>query len=291
MKKIKNDNRGMIIVFTLIMLAVFLTTALSFSYFIIRDINKAKSIDNSIIAYYSADAGMEESLYLLKNQELAESVESLKSKRPSPIEMTLSKGAWDISSSTSYETSVLRQRLYNGQSAKFFILNRGALTGQNTTKSITLEWHKSGGIPKLQASMTQLTSQFDNNGSLIYFTDRSELEVDDTLVKCFDLKDRDFSGAVLSPLPDYLIEYKVLGENNEDFIDTLRVKTYSIACDPNPDTMAAAFNSNGITNPTVKSSGTYGRSTQSIIAHILPKDPVSGLLGFVLFSEQDVTKE
>lgn len=279
----------MIIVFTLIMLAVFLTTALSFSYFIISDINKAKAIDNSIIAYYSADAGMEESLYLLKNQELAESVEILKDKRPSPIEMTLSKGIWDISSSTSYETSVLRQRLHNGQSAKFFILNRSGITDQNTTKSITLEWHKggAGSTAKLQASMTQLTSQ----GSLIYFTDRSELEVDDLLVKCFDLKDRDISGSLLSPLPDYLVEYKVLGENNEDYVDTLEVKAYSIACDSNPDTMAAAYNPSGITNPTVKSSGTYGRSTQSIIAHILPKDPVSGMLGFVLFSEQDVTKE
>lgn len=281
----------MIIVFTLIMLTVFLTTALSFSYFIISDINKAKAIDNSIIAYYSADAGMEESLFLLKNQELAGSVDSLKSKRPDPIDMVLSKGVWDISSSTSFETSVLRQRLHNGQSAKFFILNRDST---NQTKSITLEWYK--GIDttaKLQVNLTQLAHQYQSS-TLIYYLDTSILEVADTIgkgsVACYNLKDLDLDGIALDSPSDYLAEFLVLG-SSVDFVDTLDVKAYSIACDSNPDTMAAAYNPQGITNPTVKSTGTYGRSTQSIIAHILPKDPVSGMLGFVLFSEQDVTKE
>jgi len=292
MRHIKSDNRGMILVFTLLLLGVFLSTALSFSYFVIGDINKARAIDDSVIAYYSADAGMEESLYLLKNQSATDKLAAIMLSRPGDNSLDQSKGKWNIGESTNYEQAVLRQRLYNGQSVKFFILNRPS----NKTESITLEWQK--GLDNagektpanLQVNMTQLIPQVQSS-TLVYYQDTSQLEVADseTGIKCYDLKDLDFNKQPITTPPDYLLEFKVFGGSDTDYVERLSVKAYNGVCtmaEPQRD-----FNPQGITNLTLKSKGTYGRATQNIIAQILPRDPVSGILSFVLFSESDVIKE
>jgi hypothetical protein len=113
MAKIRQDQQGMIIVFTLILLSVLLSAALGLSYFVIGDINKARAIDNSIIAYYAADAGLEQSLYLLKKQQAAPNMATLKELKPAPEALSASQGQWDILDSTDYEKTFLRQRLLN----------------------------------------------------------------------------------------------------------------------------------------------------------------------------------
>lgn len=295
MINLQSDKRGVILVFTLILLSVLLSTALGFSYFIIADINKARAIDDSIIAYYAADAGIEESLYLLKKQEATESLNSLTLLNGSG-EMNVSGGAWDILDSTDYEKGFLRQRLSNGQSVKFFILNRGLSAEQanyNGAKSISVEWQKGKNTtPNLQVILTQLWPQRQDS-SMIYFTDTSELEVADSASNgrgetCYDFKDLALDNNSLDKPVDYLVELKVLG-NSDDFVDRIVVKAYNKRCQEAD--WSKDINETGITNLTLKAKGKYGRSQQSIIAHLLPKDPVSGLLGFVLFSEQDITKE
>jgi len=292
MSRIKSDNRGMIIVFTLILLAVFLTAALGFSYFIIGDINKARAIDDSVIAYYAADAGIEESLYLLKKQGLPGLLDGLKAARPGDVKLGASAGIWNILGSSNFEKTILRQRLYNGQSVKFFILKRGLEDTSNKTKSVTVEWYKGAGLtPKLQINLTQLSPQQDAGGNLIYYQDYSQLQTSDSSSEagpiCINLKDSALDGLTLPPR-DYMVELKALGAA-DDFIGQIIVKAYDNACGASAD--AIVLDPAGITNLTLKSLGTYGRAQQNIYAQILPRDPVSGLLGFVLFSEQEVTKE
>lgn len=294
MEQANRDNRGMIIVFTLILLAVFLTAALGFSYFIIGDIGKAKAIDDSVVAYYAADAGMEESLYLMKKLDLPGTMASLKAARPDGASLASSTGRWDIAGSNDFEKTVLRQRLRNGQSARFFILDR---SGANQTKSFTLEWYRSiGTSAKLQVSLTQLSPQFQGE-TLVYYTDFSQVENADTLssgnaAKCFDLRDASLGGGTLATPSDYSAEFTVLG-TDADFVDRLLVKAYDKSCSglAAPADFEASYNPQGITNLTLKSRGSFGRAAQTIVAHILPKDSVSGLFGFVLFSEEDVAKE
>lgn len=287
---IAQDKKGVILVFTLIIMSVFLSTAIGFSYFIISDINKARAIDNSIIAYYAADAAMEQSLFLLKKQNLVKSLEELKTVRGSGS-LSVSAAKWYILESTDFERSFLRQRLYNGQSVKFFILNR--MSGVNSSKSITVEWLKAPSTsPKLQVSLTQLAYQ-QQGDSLVYYTDTSEVEIADSHnngigVTCYNLKDVDFNGNGLSFPADYVAEIKVFG-GESDFVDRLSVRSYNKRCQE--EEYLKSFNPDGITNLTLKAKGQYQKSNQYIIAHIVPKDPLSGLFGFVLFSEQDITKE
>jgi hypothetical protein len=292
--ELRQDKRGMILVFALIIVSVLLSTALSFSYFIITDINKARAIDDSVIAYYAADAGIEESLYSLKKQEVTESLVELVKMQSDGI-LTESNGAWDISDSTDSESGFLRQRLFSGQSAKFFILNRAS---SNSTKSVSLEWFKGKDIegestvPQLQVNLTQLAPQ-NENGSLVYYTEASEVEVADSSslsgVKCYDLNNSDIDGIPQSNLVDYMVEFKVLGSSKDDYVDRLMASAYAKHC--SDDKWSESINISGITNLTLRSRGSYGRSQQNIIAHILPKDTISGILSFVLFSEQDITKD
>jgi len=137
----------------------------------------------------------------------------------------------------------------------------------------------------------------DNNGygendwSILNTWDAGELEEFDLTVPNFDLQDKNIdpaNSAPLSPPVDYVAEMTVLG-TNVDFVDQLAVKAYDVDCanliDLNNNIVAE-----GITNLTLKSRGTYNKSEQTIVAQILPKDPASGILGFVLFSDQDITK-
>lgn len=284
MIKIQTDKRGTILVFTLIILAVFLSTALTFSYFVISDINKAKAIDDSIIAYYGADSAVEESLYLLKKQEPVETLASLKSLTG---RLEASGANWDIAESIDYERNILRQRMSSGQSAKFFILNRQ--TSATTTNSVAVEWYKiKNSATKLQVVLTQLSPQ-DQDESIIYYTDTSEVDFTDSEElggsRCFNLKDARIDGTPLGNKPDYLLEVLVLGVDT-DGVDRLMIRAYGDA-----DCRPESYNERGISSLTLKAKGVFGKATQYIIAHIIPRDPVSGMLSFVLFSEQDITKD
>jgi hypothetical protein len=288
------DQRGVVLVFTLILMAVLLTIALGFSYLVINDINKARAIDDSIIAYYGADAGMEESLYLLRKDSIASThpAADLKGLRSEIIQLPQSHGSWDISDSTDFERTILRQRLYSGQGVKFFVLNRA---GANLTRSIGVEWYRGDETaPKLEIKLTQLSPQPTElpGGPMVYYTDTDAVELADSADNglgptCYELKDLDFStGLPRSDAPvDYSVTIKVLGELDTDLVDQLIARAYDTSdCSGSVDTQ-------GLNNLTIYAQGKYNQSEQNIIAQIVPFDPSSGLLGFVLFSQEDITKD
>ena len=298
------DNRGMILVFTMILMAGLLSTAVGFSFFIISDINQARAIDDSIVAYYAADSGMERSLFVIFKQQESEgkkfeSMEELKRDKEGDI-LSDSLAKWDISDSTDYERNFFRQRLYNGQGSKFYILNRS----EGKPKSFLLYWKKGlGTLPKLQVSLTQLSpqskviDQASGDSVMVYYTDTSEVENSDSysadasgIPTCYNFKDENINGGASNPAPsDYVVEVKALGESSFDYIDQISISTYDKPC-YSPD-YADSLNLKGITNLTIKSKGTYNNTQQSIVAHLPPRNVPSGLLGFVLFSEQAISKE
>lgn len=289
------------LVFTLILMAVFMTIALGLSYLVINDINKARAIDDSIIAYYGADAGMEESLYLLRKDSIqsTQPAEALKTLRSDvAIQLFQSRGLWNILDSTDFERTILRQRLYSGQGVKFFVLNRGLSVNPNSTGSFSVEWYKGDETaPKLEVKLTQLSPQqaLEPGGPLVYLTDTDAIEIDDyesngNFARCYQLKNTDIADSTKTRndgvISDYSVEIKVLGTSNDDFVDHLIVKAYdSSDCSSDTEDMQ------GLNNLTINSHGKYNQSEQNIIAQIVPFDPSSGLLGFVLFSQEDITKD
>lgn len=277
------DERGIIIVLTLIIMAILLSTAIGFADIILSDFRQVKSTDDSILAYYAADAGLEKSLFLLRKADDIDSISSLSSVLGNSDIILDNNSKWNISNSTDYEKPFFRQRLYSGQSVKIYLLNR-----DNTqAKSIDIEWYKSVAV-NMNLSFTQLTPQLDldSDNSLVYFTDFNKLIQSDSDqgVLCYQFVNKKLNGEPLPTISDYLVEIKPLGAPG-DYIDTLKVRAFSdLNCNDEAEV-------SGISNFTLRSLGKYGRANQEIVAQMPPRDPASGLLGFVLFAEQDITKD
>jgi hypothetical protein len=264
-------------------MSVLLATAISFAVFIISDIRQAKSIDDSIGAYYGADAGIERSLYQFRKQ----NVTSTADLTPKSYDLTSSKVTWSVANSRDTEDVVVRQRLYNGQSVKLFFLGRASQV--NNANAIAVTWKKGeqSSNSNMQVTFTQLAPQIrlvDN--SLVYYTDQSTLERADSSETgtffCYGFKDALIDGPGTSRA-DYVVEIKALGTEG-DYIENLKVQAYS--------TENCSGNSIGgsISNIAIVSEGQKNKSVQKITAQIPSKDPVSGILSFVLFSEEDITK-
>src|SRR3989344_5258276 len=117
MIKYYQNQKGIILIFSLMIMAILLSTALGFGLFIISDLRQAKDIDDALSAYYAADAGLERTLYLFR-QAGKEKIGGF-----SGLEDTLSNNDqdedisgdgvidWTIEESTDYEPVFFRQRL------------------------------------------------------------------------------------------------------------------------------------------------------------------------------------
>lgn len=277
MNKQKN-NQGVILVLTLIIMSILLATAISFAVFIISDVKQAKSIDDSVSAYYAADAGIEKSLFQFRKLGIDST-----SKLIAGELMDSNKASWNVTKSSDTQDVVIRQRLYNGQSIKLFFLGR--TSGSNAVTRIGGTW-KSGIGSNMQISFTQLTPQTSSDGkSIVYYTDQSQLLRSDGTF-CYEFKDAFMGGpGRLSSPSDYVVEIKALGIEG-DYIESLKVYAYN-----DPDDCLSSPISGAISNIAIVSEGQQNKSIQKITAQIPPRDPVSGILSFVLFSEEDITKE
>lgn len=288
--KIKNQ-KGVILVLALIIMSVLLATAIGFAVVVIGDIKQAKAVDNSVLAYYGADAGMERSLYVLRRDEQIEYLGDRSTNNTlvnffhningGPAEIALANGAnWSIIGSSDSEATFVRQRLYNGQSLKIYFLGRES---GNPAERVDVYWRQgAASTAKMQVIFTQLKPQFTTDGTLVYYTDKNEVEISDSVTTgsdfSYEFGDKNIEGNSFKS--DYLMEIRALGSGN-DYIDQITIRAFDVN---------SQLINNGITNLTLKSVGNFGGFEQSIIAHLPPRDPVSGLLGFVLFSEEDITK-
>ncbi|MEK7653090.1 MAG: hypothetical protein AAB358_01230, partial [Patescibacteria group bacterium] len=282
--KLDKDERGIILVLTIVMMAILFAIAISFAIFVISDIRQAGQIDNSVLAYYGAEAGLERSLFLFRKMDKEKIADFL----PNDKVGEMANGAtWTIEGSTDFEPNFLRQRLFGGQSVKLYFLNRsGGLPPMS--KSIKIDWEKGGaGGVKIQVIFTQLNPQIDSDGAVVYYSDENKVGNIPSDIYCEEFKDLDVkTGIKNSYYSNYVVEIRALGTSADDFINRLNVLAYDTygtdKCTGNPNTSA-------ISNITIRSEGDYGGARQQIIAQIPPRDPVSGLLGYVLFSEEDIT--
>ena len=281
MIQIRNNNDGVILVLTLIIMSVLLATAITFAVFIISDIKQAKSIDDSITAYYAADTGIEASLFQFRKGWISSTADLF----PNSV-MPSNNSTWDVSKSTDTEDVIVRQRLYNGQSIKLFFLNRD--NGGNPVNRIGIVWKSNNS--NMQVNFTQLIPQFnDANQSLVYYTDQSKYEaVDSNLAgaTCYEFKDLKINEQTKRGAPsDYVVEIKALGLDG-DYIENLKVQAYK-----GDDCSLGNRIDGAISNIAIVSNGKQNQSVQQVTAQIPPKDPVSGISSFVLFSEEDITKQ
>ncbi|MEI6627749.1 MAG: hypothetical protein WCL61_04080, partial [bacterium] len=278
-------------VYTLGVMSMLLAVALVFSNVMMSDLNQAKSIDNSVMAYYAADSGLEKSLFYLRQAD--KDIAFIRG--ITRFDLLKNNSFWSTSRSTSSEQLFLKERLKNGEGVKLYFIGRAGNNPTNETKCFDLSWNRSfdkengtPGTAKLQVTFTQLQPQqkfLSEDGQIMAnYTDRSDVIQNDKQLSVFSFLDKDFNGN--SIISDYVVEIKVLGQQINDEVERLLIKTYK-----DGDCNANSFYKNGLSSNTIISSGQYRGNVQEIIAHIPPRDPISGLFGFVLFSESDIVKE
>ncbi|MFH1668286.1 MAG: hypothetical protein ABH884_04690 [Candidatus Komeilibacteria bacterium] len=289
--KIKEDNQqGIILVISLVIMAILISIAIGFSIFILSDLRQAAEIDNSVIAYYSADSGIERTLYLFRHVDKDRIADLSEDDKSGDVDGEVGDD-WSIEESDDFEPVFFRQRLLNGQSVKLYFLGRKA--GTNSSKSIKIEWFKGLNSPRLQVIFTQLTPDIDSSGALVYYTDINKVEISDTAFEgnsvCFDFKDEDLDGVSLSSPSDYVVELRAIGSGGA-FIDNLSVTAHDETAGIGDCNEIGSYNPEAITNITIKSVGTHNNASQIVYAQIPPLDPLSNILGFVLFSQEDITK-
>lgn len=280
-----NNQQGVILVMTIVIMSILIATGLGFAVLVLSDLRQAQQIDNGIVAYYGANSGVEEGLYWMRkdieNSDIA-TVDALKN--IAPTKTLDNKATWDINDATDFQNIISRERLYNGQSLKFYILGRSV--GSNDTGSIGIKWERDAGYAttQLQVVATQLNYQQAENDALIYYTDTNKVIVNpDQDRDCVPLLDEEIPGNTDADY-DYVFEVRALGETEDDVIKSLNIQAYS-------NDNCTSLNLEGITNISLTSTGRYRNSQQTITAYVPPRDPVSGLFGFVLFSQEDITKD
>jgi|GEM_PF-768568 hypothetical protein len=290
------EQKGVILIVTLIIMSILFSVALAFSVLILSDIKKAGEIDKSVIAYYAADAGLEQSLFLMRKESNADNIDSIADLLGLRSGATLDNNSkWDLNSSTDSESVVYRQRLDNGESIKLYFLNRSGLGSTNNAKSMTVDWEKGSGSPKLQVSFTQIDPQFQDvgigNDILINYTDINDIisldgPTDGGPTECYDFGDEKVDSSPF--VSDYVVEVKTIGSADE-YVDNLTIKSYGVKCSSIVE--GTEVDGEAITNLTIRSGGTYNGAYQEIVAHLPPKDLVSGVADFVLFSDESIAKD
>jgi hypothetical protein len=285
---IRYDNQqGVILVMTIVIMSILLATGLGFTVLVLSDLRQAQQIDNGIVAYHAANSGIEEGLYWLRKDIDGTDIATVDALKNIAITKPLANDAvWDISDSTDYQSNISRERLYNGQSLKFYLLGRSGASPSNTTESIGIVWERDAISPttQLQVVATQLDYQETESDALIYYTDTNKVITNpDPDLDCVPLLDAAIPGNSDADY-DYVFEVRALGETENDVIKSLRIRAY------NTDNCTDE-NNEGITNISLVSTGRYRASQQTITAYVPPRDPVSGLFGFVLFSQEDITKD
>jgi len=265
----------------LMTMSVLLIIALSFSYLVISDIKQAKLSDNAIVAYYAADAGVERTLFLFRKQD-KENMAEIAVKAGD-----LDLASWNISSSNDYEKEVVRQRLYNGQGFKLYFLNR-PVGKINQAKTLVVDWSApvaTAGEKKLQVTFTKLDFEEKplSGGGSIWVNETDASVPIAAGFHCFEFA---------SDNKNYVVDFKALGSNGDLIVENINVRAYDVPdCSmfSDPDLLNNSL-SDAISNIQIRSIGSYRNATQEITAAIPPRDPISGLLGFVLFSEQSIEK-
>lgn len=65
-KKIKNNQSGVVLIMSLMILLVMIISVIALSRVIVGEVKMTRNSDNSIVAFYAAESGIEKALYYLK---------------------------------------------------------------------------------------------------------------------------------------------------------------------------------------------------------------------------------
>lgn len=302
--------RGVVSLLALIIVTTVTATAVGSAAIIINELRQTQSLDQAIIAVYAAEAGLEDSLAIVKyqrdhNERLDETVELLSC---SPLDgdypscvnsrQSILAGASTANwyRAASNEDRFLVPELASDKTAHLDIFNPDESDLGSGIESLRIEWadecpgHSTNGFSWLEITMLTWEGaviQFDPSTQHVY---KLAQPCNITENRCEDIVLNDVNGGDIEPDQVYRFSFRALSPVPGDGGRSCSVKNLSVTAYAEPDAPSEGTVVELPARITVKSTGLYGRSQQALSASIPWRAPVSGLLNFVLFSEDEIEK-
>ncbi len=284
----QKDQSGVISLLALILMATVTATAVGSSVLVVNELRQSQSLDESLSAAYAAEAGIEDGLYVVKAKRPIDTLANAKT----ALDSNAYRGsfsnfaAWSRTADT--EDTFVVNHLRPDQTATLDLFNPDDATGAFGMQSLLVKWNDDcGGQTWLET--TVLTWEASSALSFDPATQRVFKQTNacvNATGHCVDIPLNGLEGHQFQATHVYRLGFRALattGASVNCSVENLSVKVY-----PQP-------NQAGIPIPlparvVVKSTGSYARSKQALNATVPWRAPVSGLLNFVIFSEEPIEK-
>jgi hypothetical protein len=294
-----SDKSGQALLLALLIMAGITAAGVGFATLIISQIRASENIENSIIASYAAESGLEKALHIVKTNRATGSTLA--------DTITEIEGLTNLPNFTKVGLSVLYDE--NGTSSEE-VRNKFSLL-QDESKQIDLynpdsPFGVDNGIRYLYVSWDNnplpISDAFYNNG---YGTGPEWIEISWT---GWDLNGNSYENVEKILLPSDALRYNSTLCNASSYIqcttvildpDSIGLVHYQVrvkALYANVDDIEikALDDSNNLVNiPSrirLKTIGKFGRTQQALNASLPWKIPISGLFDYVIFSEEQINK-
>lgn len=296
--------RGIISLLALILMATVTATAVGAAAIILTEVRQTESLDQSISAVYAAEAGLEDGLYLVKvNREIL-TLQAALSQLGSTDHRTALPNVSTWTRSSAAENRLFLPSLPADKVAYLDIYNPDDPGSRSNIESIWVNWAVNCD-QLVELETTMLTWYEDPDTGVITF--------DPATQRVFKHKQACNQGPPPHACDDNYILSNIVGVNGAEDINPERPYRFSFRVlvpensicaaedlvvtaynDPSPGSIPQEdLPDHYVDIPTrieVKATGTFARSKQALTATVPWKAPISGLLGFVVFSDEGITK-
>ncbi len=304
-------RRGVISLLALILMATMTATAVGASLIIMNELRQTQAVDQAAVAVYAAESGVEQGLAIIRNARQTKTLSDTRTaldpcynqtgctRGSVPVSDTLPAATWQrsVSSLTTYTMPLLAP----DQSVSVDYVDPDT-SGASNVESLTLSWEDDcRGNTQIEASLLTWSME----GGQLDFSPNAQ-RVFKQVVSCgTGCSGTSTHCACATPEP---ITAFISPENEADQLEDLSaLKPYRFTFRP-IFIPGSIYDACVITNlkvtaydagatpteiPTVvqlKAVGKYGNALQAVTAQLPWKEPASGLLSFVLFSEEDIQK-
>ena len=294
----RHRPHGIISLLALLIMAAVTATSIAAAAIIINELQQTESLSQAVSATYASEAGLENGLYIIKVNRATSTLSATECILGDPsnpscsVTGTMSNTAtW--SRTSQQENQFLISRLSADQTASLDFYNPDDPKGGSGIQSIEATWSVNCN-QTVQLEVTMLTwdmsktNPFDPSNQVIYkqtFACNQPNQSGGGACTTPVATDN-ISGHIIVADQPYRFTFRVLVPVNSSCeARGIDVTGYSEASPGDPHYLV-----NVPARIDVESVGTFGGSNQALTASVPWRAPISGLLGFVVFSEQTITK-
>ena len=292
--------RGIISLLALILMATVTATAVGAAAVILAEIRQTESLDQAITSVYAAEAGLEDGLYVVKIKRSIATLEETQNLLRNPLFRAGLPNTSVWARNSAVENRFFLSSLRADKTAHLDIFNPDypANPGASGIESLWINW--SVNCNELVELETTMLTWIEENGVITFnpstqrvFKQTKACNQTPPALACdenYILSNID--GVDIFPDQPYRFSFRLLVPlNSSCAAEDLLITAYDVESPAALPVEQRPLHYVPIpTRIEIKATGSFARSKQALTASVPWKTPVSGLLGFVVFSDEGITK-